>query len=158
MSETISGRSDFGSFYEDLEIGDIIEHWPGKTITEGDNNVFSLLTMNHHPVHIDQNYAHEQHHEKVLVVGTLTFSVVIGMSVSDISGKAIANLGYKNITHDNPVFIGDTIYAKTEVLHKRISKTNPGRGIVHVKTRAYNQTEDLVLTLERNVLLPRQEA
>jgi acyl dehydratase len=156
MQNKNAEHSNFGKNYDSFEVGDTIKHWPGKTITESDNNLFSLLTMNHHPVHLDQNFAQNQEHGERLVVGSLVFSVVVGMSVSDISGKAIANLGYDKVRHENPVFIGDTIYAETEILNKRISNSNPDRGIVHVRTRAYNQDEEVVLTLERNILVPKE--
>ncbi len=144
----------FGRFFEDFEIGDIYEHWPGKTITESDNNLFSLLTMNHHPVHLDIKYAESKQHGKVLVVGTLVFSLVVGMTVRDVSGNAIANLEYEKVLHLGPVHIGDTIYAKTEVLDKTKSKTKQDRGIVYVETIAYNQNNDKILSFRRKVLIP----
>lgn len=146
----------FGRYLDNFEIGDIYEHLPGKTITESDNNLFSLLTMNHHPVHLDQNYASNSHHGKVLVVGTLVFSVVVGMTVRDVSGMAIANLAYHEINHNSPVFIGDTIYAKTTVIDKRESKSKPNRGIVKVVTEAFNQNNEKVLTFSRSVLVPKK--
>lgn len=144
----------FGRFYEEFKVGDIYIHWPGKTITESDNNLFSLLTMNHHPVHLDASYAAQQHHGEVLVVGTLVFSLVVGQSVRDVSGKAVANLNYESIDHLNPVFIGDTIYSKSTVLSKRMSASNPKWGIVKVKTEAWNQDEKTVLAFQRSVLVP----
>jgi acyl dehydratase len=150
-------RETFGRFLEDFHAGDIYRHWPGKTITESDNNLFSLLTMNHHPVHLDTLYCQGQSHGKVLVVGTLVISVVVGMTVSEISGKAIANLEFEKIKHEGPVFIGDTIYAKTEILDVRISSSKPDRGVIYVETRAFNQRKEKVLTLRRYVLIPRKE-
>jgi acyl dehydratase len=146
----------FGGYLDDFHAGDIYKHWPGKTITEGDNNLFSLITMNHHPLHIDSNYAAGQQHKKILVVGTLVVSLVVGMSVPDISGKAIANLDYEKIIHEAPVFIGDTLYAETEILNVKESKSNPLRGIIYVETKAYNQNGTLVLTLRRHVLVPKK--
>ena len=148
----------FGRYLEDFNVGDVYNHWPGKTITESDNNLFCLLTMNHHPVHLDMEYAKGQPHGKILVVGTYVLSLVVGMSVADVSGKAIANLDYEKITHDGPVFIDDTIYAETEILEKRESKSKPDRGIVYVETRAYNQDGKKVLTLRRHVLIPKKES
>jgi len=145
----------FGRYYEDFNIGDEYKHWPGKTISESDNNIFALLTMNHHPVHIDANYAKQQQHGEILVVGTYVFSLVVGQSVADVSGKAIANLGYEKIEHIRPSFIGDTIYSKTIVLEKRISKSKFDRGIITVKTVATNQRDELVLQFKRSVLVPR---
>jgi len=146
----------FGNYYEDFETGMVFKHWPGKTIMESDNNLFSLLTMNHHPLHIDEEYCKEHYPGKILVVGTLVFSLVVGMSVSDISGKAIANLEYEQVKHDAPVFIGDTIYAETKVLEKRESKSKNDRGIIYVETIAFNQDKTRVLTFRRRVLVPKK--
>ena len=150
-------KENFGRYFEELKVGDIYKHWPGKTIFESDNNLFSLLTMNHHPVHLNVDYCKDQQHKKILVCGPLVISIVVGMTVSEISGKAIANLDYEKITHDGPVFIGDTIYAETEILDKRESKSKPDRGIVYVETKAYNQKGEKVLTLRRHVLIPKRE-
>ena len=147
-------RENFGRSLEQFEVGDIYRHWPGKTITESDNNLFTLLTMNHHPVHLDTEYCKAHQHGQILVVGTLVMSVVVGMTVSEISGRAIANLEYEKVTHDGPVFVGDTILAETEVLDVRRSRSNPKRGIVYVETRAFNQRTEKVLTLRRRVLVP----
>jgi acyl dehydratase len=147
----------FGHYYEDFHEDQVFKHWPGKTITESDNNLFSLLTMNHHPLHIDAEYASTHYPGKILVVGTLVFSLVVGMSVSDISGKAIANLEYESIKHDGPVFIGDTIYAETRILSKRESETKKDRGIIYVETTAINQNNTKVLTFRRKVLIPKKE-
>jgi len=150
-------RETFGRFLEDFNPGDMYRHWPGKTITESDNNLFSLLTMNHHPVHLDAEYCISQPHGKILVVGTLVISVVVGITVSEISGKAIANLGFEKITHDAPVFIGDTLHAESEILEVRASRTKLDRGIIYVETRAFNQRGEKVLTLRRHVLIPKRE-
>lgn len=149
--------SKFGNYFEEFEIGEVIEHTLSKTIFESDNNLFSLLTMNHHPVHTNLDYAGKNQHGRILVVGTLVFSLVVGMTVPDISGKAIANLGYEQIEHLNPVFINDTIYAKTRVLDKTESKSKPDRGIVYVETIAYNQKGLEVLKFRRKVLVKKQE-
>lgn len=149
-------KDHFGRFLEDYQAGDVYKHWPGKTITESDNNLFSLLVMNHHPIHLDKEYCKNQTYGKILVVGTLVLSLVAGMSVSEISGKAIANLDYETITHDGPVFIGDTIYAETEILSIKESKSKKDRGIIYVETRAYNQDQNRILTLRRNVLIPKR--
>lgn len=149
-------KSNYGNYFEDFEANQKIRHALSKTIFESDNNLFSLLTMNHHPVHLNQDYANAQQHGKILVVGTLVFSLVVGMTVPDISGKAIANLNYENIMHNAPVFIGDTIYAETEVLSVRESKSKTDRGIVYIETKAYNQNKELVLTFRRSVLIPKR--
>jgi len=149
-------QSKFGNYFEDFSQGEIIEHTLSKTIFESDNNLFSLLTMNHHPVHTNLDYAAQNQHGKILVVGTLVFSLVVGITVPDISGKAIANLGYEQIEHVNPVFINDTIYAKTIVLKTTESKSKPDRGIVYVETIAYNQHKQEVLKFRRNVLVKKK--
>jgi acyl dehydratase len=145
-----------GHYYEEFEVGETIIHSLSKTIFESDNNLFSLLTMNHHPVHTNIHYAQNNQHGKVLVVGTLVFSIVVGMTVPDISGKAIANLGYENIEHILPVFIGDTLYAKTIVLSKKESRSKSDRGIVYIETTGSNQNNEDVLKFRRNVLIKKQ--
>jgi acyl dehydratase len=149
-------KSNFGNYFEDFETGDVIEHALSKTIFESDNNLFSLLTMNHHPVHLNMDYAQSRQHGKILVVGTLVFSLVVGITVPDISGKAIANLEYESVKHLNPVFINDTIYAKTEVLAKAESQSKSDRGIIYVETVAYNQHGQKVLSFRRKVLIPKR--
>lgn len=151
-------KKNFGQYLDEFKVGDLYKHWPGKTITESDNNLFTLLTMNHHPLHLDKEYAKKSQYGQILVVGTYVFSLVVGMTVSEISGKAIANLDYEKVTHDGPVFIGDTIYAETEILSVRESKSKPDRGIVYVETRAYNQKNEKILTLRRHVLIPKRGA
>lgn len=147
--------SNLGNYFEDFIEGEIISHAASKTIFESDNNLFSLLTMNHHPVHLNLDYVRSHQHGKILVVGTLVFSLVVGMTVPDISGKAIANLEYESVNHLNPVFINDTIYARTKVLNKRSSASKPDRGIVYVETTAYNQNQVPVLSFKRKVLIPK---
>jgi acyl dehydratase len=145
-----------GRYFEEFEEGTVIEHKLSKTIFESDNNLFSLLTMNHHPVHLNQDYAKKSYHGKILVVGTLVFSLAVGITVPDISGKAIANLDYENIDHKAPVFIGDTIYAKTKILKVRASRSKTDRGIVYVETKVTNQNDELVLIFRRHVLIKRK--
>ena len=152
-----NGKETFGGYLEDFNPGDVFRHWPGKTVTEMENHLFSLITMNHNPLHIDDHYMKGHQHGKVLVNGTLVFSLVVGISVRDTSGKAIANLEYERITHDAPVFQGDTIYAESEVLEVRESKSRSDRGIVYLESRAFNQREERVLTLRRRFLVPKQE-
>ena len=147
-------RNGFGRYLDDFEVADLYRHWPAKTITESDNNLFCLLTRNDHPVHSDIEFAAQHQHGRVLVVGTLVLSLVVGMTVSEISGKAIANLEYEKIRHDGPVFVGDTLTAETEILAVRRSESKPDRGVVHVETRAFNQRGERVLTLRRHVLVP----
>lgn len=149
-------QSILGLFYEDFVIGDEIKHALSKTIFESDNNLFSLLTMNYHPVHTNLVYAEANQHGKLLVVGTLVFSLVVGMTVPDISGKAIANLDYEDIKHLNPVFVNDTLYAKTKILAKRESHSKKDRGIVYVETIGYNQHGIAVISFRRNVLIKKR--
>lgn len=149
-------QSILGLFYEDFEVGAEITHSLSKTIFESDNNFFSLLTMNHHPLHTNLDYAQKSQHGQLLVVGTLVFSLAVGITVPDISGKAIANLEYNDIIHLAPVFVGDTIYVKTKILDKIDSKTKSDRGIVSIKSSVYNQRGEEVLTFCRKVLIKKQ--
>lgn len=145
-----------GFFYEDFVVGEVIHHSLSKTIFESDNNLFSLLTMNNHPVHTNVHYAKNNQHGEILVVGTLVFSLAVGITVPDISGKAIANLGYEEIKHINPVFLNDTIYVRTLILNKRESMTKRDRGIVYVESVAYNQDGVDVLSFRRKVLVKKK--
>lgn len=149
-------QSVLGLYFEDFVVGDEIKHSLSKTIFECDNNFFSLMTMNHHPVHTNIDYASKNQHGQILVVGTLVFSLAVGITVPDISGKAIANLGYEEIKHLNPVFVNDTIYVRTRVLDKRESKTKTDRGIVYVESVAYNQHGVDVLSFRRHVLIKKK--
>ena len=148
--------SPLGNYFEDFTEGEIIKHELSKTIFESDNNLFSLLTMNHHPVHTNADYASHNQHGQLLVVGTLVFSLVVGMTVPDISGKAIANLGYEDIRHLAPTFIGDTLYVRTRVISKRESKSKPDRGVVYVETVGYNQRGEDVISFRRHVLIKKR--
>lgn len=150
-------QSVLGLYYEDFVVGDEIRHSLSKTIFESDNNFFSLLTMNHHPVHTNADYAAKNQHGRILVVGTLVFSLAVGITVPDISGKAIANLGYEDVRHLHPVFLNDTIYVRTRVLDKRESASKPDRGIIHVESVAYNQDGVNVLSFRRHVLVKKKE-
>ena len=145
----------YGKYFEQFKLGDVIKHSVRKTISESDNNFFCLMTLNHHPVHLDCEYAKNNHHGRILVVGTLVFSLSVGMTVSDISGKAIANLNYENINHHAPVFIGDTIRTETEIISIRESKSYKNAGIIYVESRAFNQDSKLVLSFKRNILVKK---
>jgi acyl dehydratase len=149
-------RDTFGGYLEDFVPGDIFKHWPGKTVTEMDNHLFSLLTMNSAPLHIDENHMSTHQHGKILVNGTYVFSLVVGMSVRDTSGKGIANLEYESVTHDGPVFHGDTIYAESEILEMRETRSRPDRGIVYLESRGINQRDEKILTLRRRFLVPKR--
>jgi acyl dehydratase len=149
----------FGRYLEDFEIGDIYQHWPGKTITEYDDHLFCLITMNHHPLHLDAWYAeNETQFGKNVVVGNLVYSVVLGMSVPDVSGAAIANLEVEELKHPRPTFHGDTIYAETKVLDRKPSASKPDRGIVTVETRGFNQRGEEVCYFRRKVMVPTRDA
>lgn len=148
--------SPLGLYYEDFEAGSEIRHSLSKTIFESDNNFFSLLTMNNHPVHTNIDYASRNQHGKILVVGTLVFSLAVGITVPDISGKAIANLGYEDVKHLKPVFLNDTIYVRTRILDKRESKSKNDRGIVYVESIASNQNGEDVLSFRRHVLVKKK--
>lgn len=154
----IESKDTFGGWFEDFEKGQIFKHWPGKTITEMDNHLFSLITMNDNPLHTDANYMSEHQHGKILVNGLLIMSLVVGMSVRQTSGKAVANLVYENVTHDGPTFHGDTIYAESEVLDVIPSKSRTDRGLVYIESRGINQNEDKVLTLRRKFLVKRKNS
>lgn len=149
-------ESCMGHYLEDFEAGQIIKHQLSKTIFESDNNLFSLLTMNHHPLHTNKDFAEKSQHHQILVVGTLVFSIIVGMTVPDISGKAIANLEYEKVEHLAPVFINDTLYAESEILQVRESRSKPDRGIIYVETTAFNQDNIAVLRFRRKVLIPKR--
>ena len=149
-------KDHYGRYLEEFQVGDIYRHWPGKTITESDNNLFCLLTMNHNPLHLDANVMLDHQHGRILVAGPLVLSLAVGLSVSDTSGRAIANLEYNKVFHDAPVFTGDTIYAESEVLEVYESASKPDRGVVTIETRVHNQSNERVLTYSRRFLAPRR--
>ena len=149
-------RASSGRYFEDFRAGDVYEHRPGCTISEADNTWFTLLTMNTHPVHFDAAYAAKTEFKRPLVNSCLTLAMVTGMSVSDLSGKAIANLGWDNVRLTAPVFAGDTIYAESEVLAVRESKSRPTQGIVTVRTTGKKADGTVFMTYERSMLVPRR--
>jgi itaconyl-CoA hydratase len=149
-------RETFGRYYEEFEVGDVYEHRPGRTISETDNTWFTLLTMNNHPLHVDAEYAAKSEFGRPLVNSCLTLSIVVGMSVSDVSYKAIGNLGWNDIKLTAPVYAGDTLYAESEVLKKRESQSRPTQGIVTVGTRGLNQDRKAVISYERTILVPKR--
>src|SRR5258705_12042787 len=128
----------FGRHLEDLVVGARYRHWPGKTITEYDDHLFCMITMNHHPLHTNDWFAAASVQGRNVVVGNLVYSLVLGMSVPDVSGAAIANLEVETLQHKNPTFHGDTIYAETRVIEKR-ELSDGKRGIVTVETKGFNQ-------------------
>ena len=147
-------RETFGRYFEDFEIGHIYEHRPGRTITQSDNTWFTLLTMNTHPLHFDEEYGKATEFGKTLVNSTFTVAVMVGMSVSDVSQKAIANLGWTDIVLPHPLFVGDTLYAESEVIEKRLSESRENCGIVTVKTTGTNQDGVVVASYNRSALIP----
>ena len=125
----------FGRYFEDFVVGDVYRHWPGKTITEADDHLFCMITMNHHPLHTNDWFAEQSVQGRNVVVGNLVYSLVLGMSVPDVCGAAIANLEVETLQHKFPTFHGDTIYAETRVLDVKESTSKPDRGIVTVETQ-----------------------
>ncbi|MBI4291754.1 MAG: MaoC family dehydratase [Betaproteobacteria bacterium] len=149
-------RESYGRYFEDFEVGHVYEHRPGRTITETDNIQFSLLTMNHHPLHCDAAFAQKSEFGRPVVNSGLTVAIVLGMSVADISQKAVANLGWKEINLLAPVFPGDTIYAESEVLEKRQSRSRPNHGIVTVRTTGKKADGTIFMSFVRSALIPKR--
>ncbi len=147
----------FGRYFEQFEVGAVYRHWPGKTVTEYDDHLFCLLTMNHHPLHLDEHYAREAtEFGRNVVVGNYVYSLLLGMSVPDVSGKAIANLEIESLRHVAPTFHGDTLYGETRVLDKTMSSSKPDRGVVHVETIGYNQDGRVVCIFRRKIMVPTE--
>jgi acyl dehydratase len=147
----------FGGYLEDYEVGDVFVHWPGKTITEADNHAFCLLTLAASPIHVDAHFAEaELPGGRNLVVGTYVYSLLVGMSVPDLSGRAIANLGVERLRHVAPMHAGDTLYGQSEVMHTRVSASRPTTGILTATTVGRNQFGTVVCEYTRSVLLPRR--
>ena len=145
-----------GRFFEDFEVGDVYEHTLGRTVTTTDNMWFTLLTQNTAPIHVDHAYAAKTEFGKPLVDSTFTVALVTGQSVSDVSQNGFANLGWDEVRLPAPVFEGDTIYSRSEVLEKRESRSRPDVGIVKVKTTGYNQDGTVVITFRRTVMVYRK--
>jgi itaconyl-CoA hydratase len=149
-------RETFGRYYEVFQVGDIYQHRPGRTITQYDNISFTLLTMNTHPMHFDEEYARHSEFGRCIVCSPLTVALMVGMSVTDVSQKAIANLGWTDIKLTHPLFAGDTLYAESEVLDKRESKSRPNAGVVRVKTVGLNQGGVTVCEFNRTMLIMKR--
>ena len=148
-------KNNFGRSFKQFKVGEIIKHWPRKTISESSHSLFCMITMNHHPIHIDKIFAQKTKFKKRLVVGTYVFSLVVGMTVRDISGKAIANLNYEKINHHFPVYNGDTISAYSKIISKEISKSNKTNGKIKIMTVAENQKKIKVLSFYRTILIKK---
>lgn len=148
----------FGRSFEQFEVGDVYRHWPGHTVTEAEDHLFCMLTRAASPVHVDAHYATtEMESGRNLVVGTFVYSLLLGMSVPDTSGKSIAALGTDHLRHLAPLYHGDTLYGESSVLAKRVSNSRPGVGIVTIETRGHNQDRTRVCEFQRSFLVPIKE-
>ena len=150
-------KNNFGRSYNQFKVGEKITHWPRKTISDSEHSLFCLITMNHHPIHIDKIFAEKSKFKKRLVVGTYVFSLVVGMTVRDVSGKAIANLNYEKVNHHNPVYIGDTISAYSIIEEKKVSKSNNKNAKIKIMTIPKNQKGKKVISFFRTILLKKNE-
>ncbi len=146
-----------GKYFEELDIGMEFEHQPGRTVTETDNLLFSTMTLNPQPLHLDAEFARSTEHGQILVNSIFTLGVVVGLSVGDTTlGTTLGNLGFDKTTFPNPVFIGDTIYAKTVVVAKRESRSKPDRGIVTFEHQGINQRGEIVCSCSRGAMMMRK--
>jgi acyl dehydratase len=145
-----------GRLFEDFEVGDIYQHPLGRTVIAADNIWFTLLTQNTNPIHFDRAFAAKTEYGKPLVDSTFTLALVTGQSVMDISQNAMANLGWDEVRLPNPLFEGDTVYSRSEVLEKRESKSRPNVGIVRFKTTGYKQDGTIVIEFKRTVMIYRR--
>lgn len=145
-----------GRYFEDFEVGDVYPHALGRTITQNDNIWFTLMTQNTAPLHFDAHYAAQTEFKRPLVNSCLTIALVTGQSVADVSQNVFANLGWDEVRLPHPVFEGDTIYSRSEVLEKRDSKSRPDVGIVTVRTEGCNQDGTVVITFRRTLLAYRR--
>lgn len=156
MDAILATAAQHGRYLEDFKVGDVYRHWPGRTITETDNINFSLMTMNRHPMHCDAEFAARSEFGKPLVNSGLTLAIVLGMTVDDVSLNAVANLGWKEIKLTAPVFPGDTIYARSEVLNVRESRSRPQQGVVTTRTEGFKADGTVFVTFERMSLIPKR--
>ncbi|MFG2328459.1 MaoC family dehydratase [Streptomyces sp. NPDC048604] len=147
-----------GGDYEDFEPGMVIRHWPGRTISEADNTWLTLLLMNQHPLHFDESYAAGTAYKRILVNSSITLALVGGMTVQALSARAVANLGWDRVRLHEPVFVGDTLYATSRILSKRMSKSRPGQGIVTVETTGTKSTKETVIVFERSFMAWSRDA
>jgi acyl dehydratase len=157
MDFATEARRRHGNYFDDFALGQVFHHWPGRTITEADNIQFSLLTMNRHPLHCDANFAANSQWGKPLVNSGLTLAIVLGMTVDDVSFNSVANLGWKEIDLTSPVFAGDTVYARSEVVELRFSRSKPGHGLVTVRTEGLKQDGAIFMSFLRSCLVPTRE-
>lgn len=148
-------RECYSMHFDDFILGEIYEHWPGRTVTEADCYWQTHLQGNPHPLHFDNDFSAETEFGRVVVSSLVTLPLIHSMSVASTSVNAVANLGWKNITLSSPVFVGDTLYAETEIISKRVSRTRPEQGIVTVCTRGFKKNKELVMSFERSFLIAR---
>jgi acyl dehydratase len=150
-----------GKYFEELEVGAIIKHRLGRTVTEMDNVLFSSLTMNPQPLHLDEEFARKTQFGRRIVNGIFTLGLAVGLTVSELTeGTLVANLSYETVKHPHPMFHGDTLYVETEILSKRESQSKPDRGIVRFRHLGRNQENTVVIEFERTALLlkrPQEE-
>jgi itaconyl-CoA hydratase len=158
MPESRAPKEWRGRFLEDFDVGDVYRSRLGRTISEADNTWFTLLTMNTNQIHFNTAYAEDTQFGKPLIVSSLTLAIVLGLSVADTSENAAANLGWTDITLPKPVYAGDTLWAESEVLATRESKSNPSVGIVSVRTRGINQRHEVVLEFKRSFMVYKRGA
>ena len=142
-----------GRYFEDFEVGDVYEHHPGRTITTTDNIWFTLLTQNSAPIHFDHQYASQTEFKKPLVNSCLTLALVTGQSVSDVSQNVMANLGWDEVKLPRPVFEGDTLHSRSEVVATRESRSRPTVGIITVRTTGFNQNGEEVISFLRTAMV-----
>ena len=148
-----------GKYYEDLQVGDHLRHSLGRTITEADNILFCALTMNTQPLHLNEDYAAQTVFKQRIVNGIFTLGLVVGLSVPELTeGTILANLGYDHVSHPHPVFHGDTIYAESEIVEKRDSRSHPECGIVRIKHTGLNQAGTIVVEFERTAMFFRRKS
>ena len=149
-----------GRYFDELNVGDVIAHSLGRTITEMDNVLFSALTMNTQPLHLNEDYA-QKHSEfgRRIVNGIFTLGLAVGITVPELTeGTLVANIGYERVVHPHPMFHGDTLYMTTEVAEKRDSRSRPNQGIVRFRHIGRNQDGVVVIEFERTALMKKQEA
>jgi acyl dehydratase len=148
-----------GKYFDELTVGDVFKHQPGRTVTETDNVLFSTMTMNPQPLHLDHEFAKTTEFGRPLVNSILTLGIVVGLSVGDTTlGTTVGNLGFEKVEFPKPLFHGDTLYAETEVIEKRESRSRPQWGIVLFEHRARNQRDEIVMRCRRAAMMQKREA
>ena len=146
----------WGRYFDDYTVGEVIKHWPGRTIRDFDDTWFTLMTMNTNPIHFDDHYSAQTEFKRPIINSCLTLALVTGQSVTDLSQNVMANLGWDEVRMPHPVFAGDTIYSRSEILEKRESKSRPNVGIVKAKTSGFNQDGTVVIEFLRTFMVYRR--